>query len=46
MKRIAIIALMVIAAGLAITSCNTHQRCPAYGNSSAAAECAPVDDVL
>jgi hypothetical protein len=43
MKKIFIIAAVVIVAGLIGSSCNTHKSCPAYGGHSAV-ECAPITD--
>ena len=45
MRRITVIAVMLVVVGLVVASCNTHKRCPAYGNYSAV-EQPPADDLL
>ena len=43
MKKVTVIAAVLAVLGLAVSSCNTYKRCPAYGGHSAV-ECAPVVD--
>ena len=43
MKRVTVIVAILIVVGLALSSCNTYKRCPAYGGHSAV-EAAPVTD--
>jgi len=43
MKKVTVIAAILIVVGLAVSSCNTYKRCPAYGGHSAV-EVAPVAD--
>jgi len=43
MKRVIVIAVVLLAVGLVVSSCNTYKPCPAYGGHSAV-ECAPITD--
>ncbi|MCL2132595.1 MAG: hypothetical protein FWH36_09160 [Lentimicrobiaceae bacterium] len=43
MKKVLVIAVVMIVVGMAVSSCNTYKPCPAYGGH-AEAECTSVAD--